>query len=45
MENKNGGMGEEEARMFHGYFVVGTAVYVGTAIVAHLLAWSWRPWF
>jgi light-harvesting complex 1 beta chain len=45
MSEQNGGMTHEEARAFHGYFIMGTAVFVGTAIAAHLLAWSWRPWF
>jgi light-harvesting complex 1 beta chain len=44
MSDNNGGMTEDEARRFHGFFIVGTAVFVGTAIAAHLAAWSWRPW-
>lgn len=45
MEGPNDGMNEEEARVFHGYMVTGTAVWVGAAILAHFLVWSWRPWF
>jgi light-harvesting complex 1 beta chain len=45
MAENNGGMSEEEARRFHGYFIMGTAGFVATAIAAHLLAWAWRPWF
>jgi light-harvesting complex 1 beta chain len=44
MENR-GGMTDEDARAFHGYFIMGMAVFVLTALGAHLLAWSWRPWF
>jgi len=44
MENK-GGMDDETARAFNGYFIMGTAAFVLAAVGAHLLAWSWRPWF
>lgn len=40
----NSGMTEEEARAFHGYFVMGFIGFTAVAIVAHFLAWSWRPW-
>jgi light-harvesting complex 1 beta chain len=40
-----GGMTEEDARRFNGFFIMGTAVFVLTAVGAHLLAWGWRPWF
>ena len=43
--SSNGGMNEEDARRFHGSFMLGTFGFVGVAIVAHFLAWSWRPWF
>ena len=39
------GMNDEEARAFQGYFVRGTVVFFATAVVAHLLVWSWRPWY
>jgi light-harvesting complex 1 beta chain len=45
MAENHGGMNEDEARTFHGYWIMGMAVFVGAAIGAHLLAWSWRPWF
>lgn len=44
MEGPDAGMNDEEARVFHGYMVMGTAVFVITAVVAHFLTWSWRPW-
>jgi hypothetical protein len=40
-----GGMTEEEAIRFNKYWVAGTGVWVLGAVGAHLLAWSWRPWF
>jgi light-harvesting complex 1 beta chain len=43
--SEKGGMTEDEARRFHGYFVTGFMGYVVVAAVAHFLAWSWRPWF
>lgn len=41
--NKSG-LSEQEAREFHGYFTSMTTVFVGIALVAHLLMWIWRPW-
>jgi light-harvesting complex 1 beta chain len=38
------GISEQEAREFHGYFTSLTTVFVGIALVAHLLMWMWRPW-
>jgi light-harvesting complex 1 beta chain len=39
------GITEQEAQEFHGYFTTLTVVFVGIALVAHLLMWMWRPWF
>jgi light-harvesting complex 1 beta chain len=36
---------DAEARTIHSYFIVGTSSFVLTAILAHMLAWTWRPWF
>ena len=38
------GISEQEAREFHGYFTQMTTLFVGIALVAHLLMWMWRPW-
>ena len=38
------GLTDSEAREFHGIFVTSFLVFVGIAIVAHILAWWWRPW-
>lgn len=43
MDNR-GGMTEEEARGFHGYFIMGFLGFTLVAAVAHFLAWQWRPW-
>jgi light-harvesting complex 1 beta chain len=45
MYEKSGGMTEEEAIRFNKYWIAGTGVWVMGAVMAHLLAWSWRPWF
>jgi hypothetical protein len=46
MYDKGGsGMNEEEALRFNRYWIAGTGVWVLGAVGAHLLAWSWRPWF
>jgi light-harvesting complex 1 beta chain len=44
MAENNGGMTEEEAKAFHGYFVAGMMVFFMVAVAAHALAWMWRPW-
>jgi light-harvesting complex 1 beta chain len=38
------GLSDSEAREFHGVFVTSFIVFVVVAIVAHFLAWQWRPW-
>jgi light-harvesting complex 1 beta chain len=37
-------MTEAEAQEFHRIFVTSFIVFVVVAIIAHFLAWSWRPW-
>jgi light-harvesting complex 1 beta chain len=37
-------MTEPEAREFHRIFMTSFIVFVVIAIVAHFLAWQWRPW-
>lgn len=45
-ENKSlSGLSEQEAKEFHKLFVVSFIVFTAIAIVAHILAWQWRPWF
>jgi light-harvesting complex 1 beta chain len=39
------GLTEEEAQEFHKYFIQGFAGFTVVAIIAHFLAWQWRPWF
>jgi len=34
----------EEAKEFHKLFVVSFILFTIIAIVAHVLAWMWRPW-
>ncbi|UHD18127.1 light-harvesting antenna LH1, beta subunit [Thiocapsa bogorovii] len=38
------GLTEEEAKEFHGIFVQSMTGFFGVVIVAHILAWLWRPW-
>jgi len=38
------GLTEAEAKEFHGIFVTSFIVFTVIAIVAHFLAWQWRPW-
>ena len=38
------GMTEAEAKEFHRIFVTSFIVFVVVALIAHFLAWAWRPW-
>jgi len=38
------GLTEAEAREFHSVFMTSFLVFVAVAVVAHILAWMWRPW-
>lgn len=38
------GLTETEAKEFHGIFVTSFVIFIAIAIVAHILAWMWRPW-
>ena len=46
-EEKNGslsGLTDEEAQEFHRIFMTSFIVFVVVAVIAHILAWAWRPW-
>lgn len=38
------GLTESEAKEFHGVFVSSFLIFTVIAIIAHILAWTWRPW-
>jgi len=38
------GLTEDEAKEFHRIFMTSFIVFLLIAIVAHFLAWQWRPW-
>ena len=38
------GLTDAEAREFHGIFISSFIVFLVVAIIAHILAWIWRPW-
>lgn len=38
------GLTENEAQEFHGIFVTSFIIFTVVAIIAHVLAWMWRPW-
>lgn len=38
------GLTETEAQEFHGIFTTSFIVFTVIAIIAHFLAWQWRPW-
>jgi len=42
--DKGTGLTDDEAKELHSNFVTVTMVYIGIAVVAHILMWMWRPW-
>ena len=38
------GLNEDEAKGFHGMFMMSFIGFVLVAAVAHFAAWQWRPW-
>ncbi len=38
------GLSEPEAKEFHKLFMTSFIVFTVIAIIAHILAWNWRPW-
>jgi light-harvesting complex 1 beta chain len=38
------GLTEDEAKEFHRIFMQSFVIFVGVAVVAHFLAFVWRPW-
>jgi light-harvesting complex 1 beta chain len=38
------GLTPTEAREFHRIFVTSFIVFLVIALIAHYLAWEWRPW-
>ncbi len=43
-DTSTSGLSESEAREFHRIFMTSFIVFVAVAVVAHFLAWQWRPW-
>lgn len=38
------GLTEDEAKEFHGIFMMSFIVFTVIAIIAHFLVWQWRSW-
>ncbi len=46
-DNRQGslsGLSDQEAKEFHGIFMTSFIIFTLIAVVAHFLAWQWRPW-
>ncbi|MBC7436156.1 MAG: light-harvesting protein [Bdellovibrionales bacterium] len=46
-DNRDGslsGLTESEAKEFHGIFITSFIIFTVIAVIAHFLAWQWRPW-
>ena len=39
------GLSEGAAREFHNLYMSSFLGFTAVAVVAHFLAWTWRPWF
>ncbi len=39
------GLTDDEAKEVHAFFMRGVTIWAGAALVAHMLVWSWLPWF
>jgi light-harvesting complex 1 beta chain len=38
------GLTDREAKEFHGVFITSFIGFTIVALIAHVLAWNWRPW-
>lgn len=38
------GISEAEAKEVHALFMKSFLIFTAVAVVAHILAWAWRPW-
>jgi light-harvesting complex 1 beta chain len=38
------GLSEPEAQEFHKIFMQSFIIFTVVAVIAHILAWFWRPW-
>ncbi|MFO1172520.1 MAG: light-harvesting antenna LH1, beta subunit [Hyphomicrobiaceae bacterium] len=38
------GLTDSEAQEFHAIFVRSFMIFTVIAVIAHILAWMWRPW-
>lgn len=39
------GLSDDECKEVHEYITRGTMLWAGVAFVAHVLVYSWLPWF
>jgi light-harvesting complex 1 beta chain len=39
------GLTDAEAKEFHRIFLGSFILFTAVAIIAHVLVWTWRPWF
>lgn len=41
----NTGLTDDQCKEVHAMFMRGVTIWAGVALFAHLLVWSWLPWF
>lgn len=39
------GLSDDECKEVHALFMRGTTIWIIVAALAHMLVWSWLPWF
>ena len=39
------GLSDNEAKEFHSLYMTSFLGFTAIAVVAHVLVWTWRPWF
>jgi len=39
------GLTDDQCKEVHAFFMRGTTLWAGVALVAHFLVWAWLPWF
>jgi light-harvesting complex 1 beta chain len=47
VDNRDGslsGLTDNEAKEFHSIFITSFIIFTVVAVIAHFLAWQWRPW-
>jgi light-harvesting complex 1 beta chain len=39
------GLDDDQCKEVHAFFMRGVTIWAGVSLIAHLMVWSWLPWF